>query len=97
MYPYAQKSDIECMIQEMLYVGIIQPRKISFSSLVAMVMEKDGSWCMFLDYRQLNKMSIKDKFLIPVIDELLYELHGAIFFIELDLCSGYHQNRMRQE
>jgi hypothetical protein len=70
-YPYAQKSEIERMIQEMLEVDIIQPSQSSFSSSVVMVKKNDGSWCMCLYYRQLNKMIIKDKFPIHVIDELL--------------------------
>jgi hypothetical protein len=54
-YPYAQKSEIECMVEEMLEVGIIIPNQSSYSAPMVMVLKKEGSWHMCPDYRELNK------------------------------------------
>ena len=89
-YPYAQKSEIECMVAEMLEASIIQPSQCYFSDRVVLVHKKDGSWHMCFDYMDLNKLSIKDKFPIPIIDELLDELNWSIYLSKLDLHLGYH-------
>jgi hypothetical protein len=77
--------------------GIIIPSQSSYSALVVMVLNKEGSWRMCPYYRKLNKITIKDKFPIPIIDELLDELHGEIYFTKLDLHLGYHHIRMNEE
>jgi hypothetical protein len=82
-YPYAQKSEIEHMVEEMLEVGIIIPSQSSYSIPVVMVLKKEASWRMCPDYRDLNNITIKYKFPIIVIDEFLDELHGAIYFTKL--------------
>ncbi|KAL0445995.1 UNVERIFIED_CONTAM: Transposon Ty3-G Gag-Pol polyprotein [Sesamum latifolium] len=96
-YAYGQKIEIERIIKEMLDSGIIRPSQSSFASPVLLVKKKDGGWRLYVDYRYLNKLTVKHNFLIPIIDELLDELHGAKYFFKVDLRSGYFQIRMRKE
>jgi len=90
----ALKTEIERQIQELLDQGVITHSNSGFASPVILVRKSDKTWRLVVDYRHLNALTIKGKYPLPVIDELLDELAGAQWFTKLDLRAGYHQIRL---
>jgi hypothetical protein len=90
-HPFSQKNKVEKMVQELLNTGVICPGTIPYSSPVVMFLKKEGSWRMCPDFHTLNKLTIKDKFLIPDIDDLLDELsgHKSFIMVVVDRLSKY--------
>nr|GEV12055.1 putative mitochondrial protein [Tanacetum cinerariifolium] len=96
-YHPTQKDTIKTMVKELLDTRVIRQSNNLFSSPIVMVKKKDGSRRMCIDYTQLSQQIIKDKFPIPMIEELIDEMNGSRVFSKLDLRSGYHQIRMSGE
>jgi hypothetical protein len=78
-YAYAQKEELERQCVNKLRLGVIRPSESVFSAPVLLVKKHDGSWRFCVDYRALNDRTVKDKFPIPVVEELLDELRARRF------------------
>ncbi|GKA09481.1 putative reverse transcriptase domain-containing protein [Tanacetum coccineum] len=77
--------------------GFIRPSSSPWGAPVLFVKKKDGSFCMCIDYRELNKLTIKNRYPLPRIDDLFDQLQGLRYFLKIDLRSGYHQLRVREK
>ena len=84
-------------MQDLLSKQFVRPSVSPWGALVLLVKKKDGSMRMCVDYWQLNKVTIKNKYPLPRIDDLIDQLRGATVFSKIDLRSGYHQIRVKKE
>jgi len=89
--------ELKKQIEELLEKQFIRPSASPLGAPVLLVKKKDGSSRLCVDYRQLNKLTIKNKYPLPRIDDLLDQLKGAGVFSKIDLRSGYHQILVRPE
>ena len=92
-----EQQEVTRQVKDLLARGLIQPSHSAYSSPVIFVRKKSGELRMCVDYRALNQKTVKDKYPLPRIDDLLDRLQGASVFSSLDLQSGYHQIRIASE
>ena len=89
-----ESKKIKTQIKELLNKGIIRPSSTPRVSPIILVPKKDGTWRMCVYFHALNKITVKNHYPLPRIDDLLEQLKGAKYFTKLDLRSGYHQIRI---
>ena len=90
-------KELKIQLQELLDKGFIRPSVSPWGAPILFVKKNDGSMKLYIDYRELNKMTVKNKYLFPRIDDLFDQLQGACVFSKINLRSGYHQLRVRSE
>lgn len=93
---YKEMMELKRQIDDLLKRGYIRPSKSPYGAPILFVTKKDGGLRMCIDYRALNKITIKNRYPLPRTDDLLDQLHGAKLFTKLDLRSGYYQVRIAE-
>ncbi|GJY46879.1 putative reverse transcriptase domain-containing protein, partial [Tanacetum coccineum] len=93
----SEMLELSNQLKELQEKGFIRPSHSPWGAPVLFVKKKDGSMRMCIDYRELNKLTIKNRYPLPRIDDLFGQLQGACCFSKIDLRSGYHQLRVREE
>jgi hypothetical protein len=91
-----ENVEIKKQVQDLLDKGVIKPSSSPCGSPIVMVPKKDGTWRMCVDFRALNKITVKNRYPLPRIDDLLDQLKDVIYFTKLDLRSGYHHIRIAE-
>ncbi|GJX60584.1 putative reverse transcriptase domain-containing protein [Tanacetum coccineum] len=93
----AEMQELSTQLQELSDRGFIRPSSSPWGAPVLFVKKKDGSFRMCIDYRELNKLTVKNRYPLPRIDDLFDQLQGSRVYSKIDLRSGYHQLRVREE
>ncbi|GJY86423.1 retrovirus-related pol polyprotein from transposon TNT 1-94 [Tanacetum coccineum] len=93
----SEMKELSKQLQELSEKGFIRPSSSPWGAPVLFVKKKDGSFRMCIDYRELNKLTIKNRYPLPRIDDLFDQLQGSSVYSKIDLRSGYHQLRIREE
>ena len=88
-------KELKLQLQELLEKGFIRPSISPWGAPMLFVKKKDGTLRLCIDYRQLNKLTVKNKYPLPRINDLFDQLKGASVFSKIDLRSGYHQLRIK--